>query len=146
MKQLGNLSIICARRSDLCLNITNGTATVFVGSGPDRNCLEAKWDDDDAISKIIYELNFGEYRAKRTLHAEASCALLPVFILIESYGGILQEAYPYMHSDDAIKHWEKATGLLWSENEAYDAEPHDKEEYSIFETVLFPEFEEDVCE
>lgn len=62
MKQLGNLAIICAQRKSLHLQIQGGMASVFVGAGPDRGALSARWDDDAEIGRIIHEFNFGKYK------------------------------------------------------------------------------------
>ena len=62
MKQLGNLAIICAQRDDLCLTIYKGQATIHIGCGPDKKSLSVNWSDDDAISKLTYELNHSKYR------------------------------------------------------------------------------------
>lgn len=65
MKQLGNLAIICARRQSVLLQIQDGMVSVFVGIGPDRGVLSARWDDDAEIDRIIHELNFGKYKDQR---------------------------------------------------------------------------------
>ena len=62
MKQLGNLAIVCAKRRDVLMQILNGNAMVFIGSGPERAMLSTKWDDDDEIDRIIHALNYGEHR------------------------------------------------------------------------------------
>ena len=62
MKQLGNLAIIVAKRNDLCLSIYDGKATVYLGCGPTKKQISVDWGDDEAISKLTYELNHGEYR------------------------------------------------------------------------------------
>lgn len=61
MKQLGNLAIICAKRPELLMQIYNKRVCVHIGAGPERATLSAAWDDDTAISRIISELNFGQY-------------------------------------------------------------------------------------
>uniref|UniRef100_UPI004056E4F8 hypothetical protein n=1 Tax=Agathobacter sp. TaxID=2021311 RepID=UPI004056E4F8 len=61
MKQLGNLAIVCAKRLDVLLQIYDGYAIVYVGEGPDRACMAAEWDDDEAISGFVHELNYGKY-------------------------------------------------------------------------------------
>lgn len=61
MKQLGNLALVCAKRPSLHLEIHDGTASVYVGAGPDRAVLSARWDNDTEIERIIHELNFGKY-------------------------------------------------------------------------------------
>lgn len=61
MKQLGNLAIVCAQRSDILLQIYEGYVCVYVGEGPDRASLLAKWDDDQKITGIIQMLNYGKY-------------------------------------------------------------------------------------
>ena len=65
MKQLGNLAIVCARRSDVQLQIKDGTVTVLVGENPPKLMYLLAWDDDSAIVGIIRELNFGLYAPKR---------------------------------------------------------------------------------
>lgn len=61
MKQLGNLAIVCAKRRDVLLQLLNGHVAVHIGSGPGRGMMHAAWGDDEKISKMIYELNFGKY-------------------------------------------------------------------------------------
>ena len=65
MRQLGNLAIVCAGRSDVLLQIFQGQVTVHVGQGPERAMLCAAWDDDAQICRIIHELNFGTYSGKK---------------------------------------------------------------------------------
>ena len=60
MKQLGNLAVVCAKKKDVLLQIHNGVVSVHYGAGPTRESATAKWDDDEAISAIVYELNFGK--------------------------------------------------------------------------------------
>jgi hypothetical protein len=48
MNQLGNLAIICARRSNVLMKILDGEATVCVGTGPGRQQLSAGWNDNTA--------------------------------------------------------------------------------------------------
>ncbi len=67
MKQLGNLAIVCAQRSDVLLQIFDGYASVYVGEGPNRAYMSAKWDDDDAIRGFITELNYGKYANRERL-------------------------------------------------------------------------------
>ena len=64
MKQLGNLSIVCAQRTDVLMQIYGGQVSVHVGEGPERTSLFAAWDDDEVIQRIIHELNFGRYAIK----------------------------------------------------------------------------------
>ena len=40
MRQLGNLAIVCAGRSDVLLQIFQGQVTVHVGRGPQRYFME----------------------------------------------------------------------------------------------------------
>lgn len=63
MKQLGNLAIVCAKRSEVMLQIYGGRVSVYVGQGPERAVLSADWEDDAGLSSIIHELNFGRYRS-----------------------------------------------------------------------------------
>ena len=76
MKQIGNLAVVCARRQDVLLQVGSEKVCVHVGAGPERNTLHAAWDDDDAIQRIVHELNFGKYAAGRNgLHTH-QCSLL----------------------------------------------------------------------
>jgi len=59
MKQLGNLSIVCALRKNVLLQILDGKATVYAGEGVDRKSFHMDWDDDEKINELIRELNFG---------------------------------------------------------------------------------------
>jgi len=65
MKQLGNLAVVCAVRKDVLMQIHNGIVSVHYGAGPTRETATAKWDDDKAISEIVYELNFGKKGKER---------------------------------------------------------------------------------
>ena len=65
MKQLGNLAVVCAKKKDVLLQIHNGVVSVHYGAGPTRESATAKWDDDEAISAIVYELNFGKDAEQR---------------------------------------------------------------------------------
>lgn len=75
MKQIGNLAVVCARRQDVLLQVGSEKVCVHVGAGPERDTLHAAWDDDDAIQRIVHELNFGRYAAGRNgLHtAQQDC-------------------------------------------------------------------------
>ena len=64
MKQLGNLSIVCARRKGVLLQIMDGKATVHFGTGTDRRSFSVDWDNDEKINNLIRELNFGELAEK----------------------------------------------------------------------------------
>ena len=63
------------RRQDVLLQVGSEKVCVHVGAGPERNTLHAAWDDDDAIQRIVHELNFGRYAAGRNgLHtAQQDC-------------------------------------------------------------------------
>lgn len=61
MKQLGNLALICARRKNVVLSISNGEVTLHIGTGVDQAILLSAWDNDVKISDMIRELNFGKY-------------------------------------------------------------------------------------
>ena len=47
------------------MQIHNGVVSVHYGAGPARETATAKWDDDAAISAIVYELNFGKGAEQR---------------------------------------------------------------------------------
>lgn len=64
MKQIGNLAIVCAKRPEVLLQIYDGYVSVHVGAGTDRRSMRTKWEDDEAISGFIYELNHGRYAEK----------------------------------------------------------------------------------
>ena len=65
MKQIGNLAVVCAGRKDVMLQIYEGMVSVHYGVGPTRETVTARWDDDEAISAIVYELNFGKGAEQR---------------------------------------------------------------------------------
>jgi len=67
MKQLGNLAIVCAKRPEVLMQLHGGEVAVHVGAGPDRAVLFTAWDNDEEISRIIHELNFGKYKSKEVL-------------------------------------------------------------------------------
>ena len=60
MKQVGNLSIVCATKKNVLLQLHNGIVSVHYGDGPTRETATAKWDDDEAIRAIVRKLNFGK--------------------------------------------------------------------------------------
>lgn len=62
MKQLGNLAIVCAKRKDTLLQMLNGNVAIHLGEGTERTVLSTEWDDDETITAIIHELNFGKYK------------------------------------------------------------------------------------
>lgn len=62
MKQLGNLAIVCAGRSDVLLQVQGGAVRLYVGAGLHREEIPVDWDDDETIRKLVYELNFGRYQ------------------------------------------------------------------------------------
>ncbi|MFQ7749046.1 MAG: hypothetical protein ACLRJV_17995 [Eubacteriales bacterium] len=64
MKQLGNLSIVCAQRTDVLMQIYGGQMSVHVGEGPERTSLFAAWDDDEVIQRIIHEFWPLRYQGK----------------------------------------------------------------------------------
>ena len=66
MRQLGNLAIVCAGRSDVLLQIFQGQVAVHVGRGPQRTVLHGAWDDDEEIRRMIHELNFGKFSVAAT--------------------------------------------------------------------------------
>lgn len=74
MKQLGNLSIVCAQRTDVLMQIYGGQVSVHVGEGPERTSLFAAWDDDEVIQRIIHELNFGRYAIKEKRNSKENVA------------------------------------------------------------------------
>lgn len=59
MKELGNLDIVCAQRTDVQMRIKNQCVSVLVVSASPRATFFSAWDDDAAIRQIIRELNFG---------------------------------------------------------------------------------------
>ena len=65
MKQLGNLAIICAQRQDIVLLLQRGKVSVYRDTLAEPSRLSAAWDNDAEIEKIIHELNFGVFAAKK---------------------------------------------------------------------------------
>lgn len=74
MKQLGNLSIVCAQCTDVLMQIYGGQMSVHVGEGPERTSLFAAWGDDEVIQRIIHELNFGRYAIKEKRNSKENVA------------------------------------------------------------------------
>jgi len=66
MKQLGNLAMVCAWRPEVLMTVFNGNVNICLGNGPDRKILTVPWNNDEKISDLIYELNFGAYAEKRS--------------------------------------------------------------------------------
>lgn len=62
MKQLGNLAVICAQRPELLMQLRDGLVLV---QARNRAAMEAAWNDDTQIEKMIYELNFGAFSKER---------------------------------------------------------------------------------
>ena len=62
MKQLGNLAVICAQRPELLMQLRGGLVLV---QAKNRAAMEAAWNDDTRIEKMIYELNFGVFSKER---------------------------------------------------------------------------------
>ena len=65
MKQIGNLAVVCAQRSDVLLQIQGKKVSIYVESGPQRKHISLTWDDDEMICNIVHELNYGKYAADR---------------------------------------------------------------------------------
>ena len=61
MKQLGNLAIICAKRSDTVFILEKGIVHVLVFNedGSDIGNYRLEWDDDQRILELCHELNHG---------------------------------------------------------------------------------------
>ncbi len=62
MKQLGNLAVICAKRPEVVFLPRDGLVSV---QAKNRAAMEAVWNDDARIEKMIYELNFGAFSKER---------------------------------------------------------------------------------
>ena len=62
MKQLGNLAVICAQRPALLMQLRDGLVSV---QAKNRAAMEAAWNDDTGIEKMIYELIFGAFSKER---------------------------------------------------------------------------------
>ena len=59
MKQLGNLSIVCAQRTDVLMQIYGGQVSVHVGEGPERTSLCALPGFVDSKNEEKTERNAG---------------------------------------------------------------------------------------
>ncbi len=62
MKQLGNLALVCANRSDVLLQIQRGTVCFSIGMGTQMETISLAWDDEEKITALVRELNFGRYQ------------------------------------------------------------------------------------
>jgi len=66
MKQLGNLAVICAQRPP-----RRAGAAAARAAWPRQEqtrggaAMEAAWNDDARIERMIYELNFGTFSKER---------------------------------------------------------------------------------
>lgn len=67
MKQLGNLAIVCAKRADVSLQISEGQVFVRYDAISPQS-WSASWNDDDAILAMIRKLNFGDSTNERNGH------------------------------------------------------------------------------
>lgn len=67
MKQLGNLTMVCARRADTLLEVRGGTVRLAVGEGAAKTVYHFAWDDDETILGVIYALNHGGHRKERAI-------------------------------------------------------------------------------
>jgi len=65
LKQLGNLAIVCAQRPEVLMQLYEHKVVIHLGQGPERETLIALWDDDEKISDMIRELNFGKYAVRK---------------------------------------------------------------------------------
>jgi len=65
LKQLGNLAIVCAKRPEVLMQLYEHKGVLYLGQGPERETLQAPWDDDVKISEMIRELNFGKYAVRK---------------------------------------------------------------------------------
>jgi len=65
MLQIVNLTVVCAKRDDVLMQVSKGIVTVHVGQGPHRATLTFGWRDNEKAEQAIYELNFGKYAEKR---------------------------------------------------------------------------------
>ena len=59
VKKIGILASVVARKKEASIFIHNGECQVCVGEGDDRDGFVCGVDDDEAIEKIIEEINFG---------------------------------------------------------------------------------------
>ncbi len=94
MKELGNLAIICAKRNDLELSIKEGHVFVHMENSP--TVMSAEWDNDEKISSIIHELNFGTYPQKKIMSESNAFDFLKQYIgqplhVIETAGQYIVE-------------------------------------------------------
>ena len=67
MKQLGNLAIVCAKRADVSLHISEGQVFVRCDTISPQP-WSAPWNDDNAILAMIRKLNFGDSINERNEH------------------------------------------------------------------------------
>ena len=62
MKQLGNRGVIAPHRPARLFPRRDGLVSV---QAKNRAAMEAVWNDDTRIEKMIYELNFGAFSKER---------------------------------------------------------------------------------
>ena len=66
MKKISELAIVCAKRPDVLLQLYEGFVCVYVGVGPVRGSMVAKWDDDMAIAGFIQQLETGKFAEEQS--------------------------------------------------------------------------------
>lgn len=54
MKELGNLAIVCAKRSEVPMQNHNGEVAVYVGASPEWASMMTAWDNDEG-TRIVHE-------------------------------------------------------------------------------------------
>ena len=62
LKPLVNLGVICPQRRVVLRLLRDGLVSV---QAKNRAAMEAAWNDDTRIEKMIYELNFGAFSKER---------------------------------------------------------------------------------
>ena len=67
MKPLANLAIVCAKRADVSLQISEGQVFVRYDTISPQP-WSAPWNDDNAILAMIRKLNFGDSTNERNEH------------------------------------------------------------------------------
>ena len=65
LKRIGDLAELIAKRSDIALVVYKGSATVYLGDGPERKNITVDCQDNRNIYRLIMSLTYGKFRSQK---------------------------------------------------------------------------------
>ena len=109
MKELDNVTILCAKRSDALMQIYKGQVTVHVYRGMGREVFHADWKDEKSLQGIIHALNHGAYACQAkmpfdNLTVAHNIAPTPIecFIVVHTSNAHEVDAHAFWSRDEAV--------------------------------------------